>query len=153
MSAPRRIWLLAVLCVLAQQGFGQLGRGGTGVGIEIGSPTGVSILVSQPRGVSVDMLAAWDLDDFFFFNAHALFAKDLGQPLSMQFFYGPGAFIGVLDRDRSIYDEVRVGISATAGFSLPLDPFELYVRLTPRLQLIDETEAAIGGGFGVRYYF
>nr|HQU59603.1 hypothetical protein [Saprospiraceae bacterium] len=66
----------------------------------------------------------------------------------------PGAFIGLRDRGRwEFSDEVYAGISGTIGLNYFIDRFEIYLRATLRLQLIDRTDGGAGGGLGVRYYF
>ena len=46
-----------------------------------------------------------------------------------------------------------MGISGTIGLSYLIERFEIYLRLTPRLALIEATDADFGGGLGFRYFF
>lgn len=127
---------------------------GVGIGIQLGRPSGLSLNLPTNGRASIDLLAAWDLDDFFFLNGHALFQQSIGSDPQLGLFYGPGAFIGVRDRGRwEFSDEVYAGISGTIGLNYFIDRFEIYLRATLRLQLIDETDGGAGGGLGLRYYF
>lgn len=130
--------------------------GGVGVGVQLGDPSGLSLNLPTGGRASIDLLAAWDLDDFFFLNGHALFMQPLGSAPNFGVFYGPGLFIGVRDRGRGRWDfddEVYAGASGTIGLNYFIDQFEIYLRATLRLQLIDKTDGQAGGGLGLRYYF
>jgi hypothetical protein len=127
--------------------------GSVGLGGQVGAPTGVTLKFYNAGGPSYDVLAAWDLDDFFFLNVHAQF----NQPINaenvdgLEWFIGPGAYVGVIDR---VEDEAVLGISARGGLNYVLDRrFEFFVHLTPRFDLVPETDADVGGGVGFRYYF
>ena len=131
----------------------QRAAGDIGIGLQIGEPSGLSVGYYQSDGVGVDVLAAWDLDDYLYVNAHALYTRPINElnELDLYFFFGPGAFVG-LQENRNDWG-FRAGISGTAGISLMISSFEIYFRLTPRLRLIDETRADIGGGLGLRWWF
>ena len=153
----KRQWLFLYLPLLlfstyALNGFSQQ-TGDVTLGLQIGRPTGISLKYFNPSQASVDVVAAWDLDEFFFLNAHGIFEMDVGGADALNFFYGPGAFFSIEDNTnrRSINQDLSIGISATAGLNYWLNRFELYIRLTPRLSLIKATEANVGGGFGIRY--
>ena len=130
--------------------------GGVGIGIQLGDPSGLSLNLPTGGRASVDLLAAWDLDNFFFINGHALFMQPLNSAPHFGVFYGPGLFIGVRDRYNRRWDfdgKVYAGASGTIGLNYFIDQFEIYLRATLRLQLIDKTDGSAGGGLGLRYYF
>lgn len=156
---PSRSWLVPValvagLMLLPDTTLAQRGPSGAiGLGGQIGSPAGVTLKFREPSAVSYDFMAAWDADDFFFLNVHALFERPIGRHGGVHFFYGPGAFIGLRDGRRNHNDESVFGISATVGLGVLLEQFELFGQLTPRLDLVPATDSDIGVGIGVRYYF
>lgn len=129
--------------------------GAAGLGGQVGDPSGVSLKIYNPNALSYDFLAAWDLDDFFFTNVHGLYERPLKleNTSGLEYFFGPGAFIGFEDRGRE--DDVVFGISGRIGVNIPLeDRFEFYVQFTPRISLVpNTTDSDLGGGLGVRYYF
>lgn len=149
--------LLAALFVILFSDIAQAQRpGGVGIGVQLGDPSGLSLNLPTGGRASIDLLAAWDLDDFFFINGHALFMQPLGSAPNFGVFYGPGLFIGVRDRNRGRWDfddKVYAGASGTIGLNYFIDQFEIYLRATLRLQLIDRTDGSAGGGLGLRYYF
>ena len=149
--------LFAALLVTAFSNIAYSQRpGGVGLGIQLGGPSGLSLNLPTSGRASVDLLAAWDLDDFFFLNGHALFQQQLGSAPELGVFYGPGLFIGLRDRDKGRWnfeDEVYAGASGTIGLNYFIGQFEIYLRATLRLQLIDKTDGSAGGGLGLRYYF
>lgn len=121
-----------------------------GVGAQFGDPSGVTLQVRNEGAPSYDFLGAWSLNqDFLFLNGHLLFenpisAENLDRPF--QWFVGPGGFVGVGGGG-------EVGISGTIGLNLDLtDHVAIYGRITPRLELAPETQEAIGGGLGIRYF-
>ncbi len=139
----------------AQRAPGQLGLGG-----QVGSPSGITLKVYNPNTISYDFLAAWDLGDFFFLNVHGLYERplQLEGTSGVEYFFGPGGYIGFEDRDdgprRRDDDDVVLGISGRLGINIPVEQrFEFFMQVTPRINLIPDTEGDLGGGVGLRYYF
>lgn len=136
--------------LLSHPAVAQRAAGDIGIGLQAGQPSGLSIGVYQPTGMGLDILAAWDLNDFFYINPHGLFTNHIGDSETFHLFYGPGFFVGL--HDEGSEDRLRLGVSGTGGLSVMLGSFEIYGRVTPRLELIDETDVDIGGGLGFRLY-
>lgn len=147
---------LALGLFLSLQLYAQPSGGNFGVGIQFGEPSGLSMRIYQPGRMSADILLAWDLNDFFYANVHGTWEKPLAGSGTFNFFYGPGVFIGLRDRnDRGLFyrdNDVNLGVSGTAGFNVYADRLEIYLRVTPRLLLIDRTASDVGGGIGFRFY-
>jgi hypothetical protein len=138
-----------VLSVPAQA---QRAPGDVGLGVHVGQPTGVTLKIYNEQ-TSVDFLAAWDLDDFFFLNVHAIYDVHLNDERTIHFFYGPGGYIGIRDRREGLDDEVELGVSGNFGFDFMIQKFEIFVQATPRLSLVQSTNFDMGGGVGFRVYF
>lgn len=145
--------------VIQPEVYAQPSGGNFGLGIQFGDPSGLSLRFYQPGRMSADVLLAWDLNDerdFFYANVHGTWEKALAGSGKFNFFYGPGAFIGLRERNnRGLFDgdnDVNFGISGTAGFNVYVERIEIYLRLTPRLLLIDRTTSDVGGGLGFRFY-
>jgi hypothetical protein len=128
--------------------------GNFAIGIQLGQPSGLSMRFYQPGRMSPDILLAWDLNDFFFANLHGIWEKPISNDFN--FFYGPGIFLGFREHhNRRLFDdddELNLGISGTIGLNYYVDRFEIYLRLTPRLLVIDRTDGDVGGGLGFRFY-
>jgi hypothetical protein len=141
------LFLLAASPALAQ-------RSTFGLGGQVGDPTGITLRAGAP-GSAIDLAAGWNLsNNAIFVQGHLIMGeRRLGAaPSDLRLFYGPGLFLGVRDRDRSD-DEVTFGLSLNAGLSYFAGPVEIFGQLTPRLQLVDETDFILGGALGLRYYF
>ena len=139
------LFVLFALPVLAQRTAGSVGIGG-----QLGDPSGLTLKFYNPR-VSYDFLAAWDLDEFFFLNAHAVYDRHLGNTPNAHFFYGPGAFVGIHENRKD--DDIEAGISGTFGIDFLIERVEIFGQLTPRFSIVPETDGDLGGGIGLRYYF
>ncbi len=135
--------------------YAQPAAGSWGIGIQIGAPNGLNLKHYNPGGASFDALFAWDLNDYLFVNLHGIWEKPLSRTPNFNFYYGPGAFIGFLDRSRHIFDEAEIvlGVSGAAGLNVYIDRFEIFLQATPRLELIERTDAEVGGGIGFRFFF
>jgi hypothetical protein len=131
---------------LAQQPPGRVGIGG-----QIGSPSGLTLKMYQHPGFAYDFLAAWDFDNFFLFSIHGLYERAVPDS-PLRFFYGPGAVISIRDRPAAD-NEVALGISGNFGINFFMEQFEVYLQVTPRLDVVPATRGRIGGGVGLRYYF
>jgi len=143
--------LLATAAFLPQQAQAQRRSGDVGIGLQLGQPSGLSLAVYRPNSIGLDILAAWDLDDFFYVNPHGIFTTRLGDGDRFHLFFGPGAYVGIFERPQAS-EAIRLGLSATGGLSVMFDILEIYARITPRLPLFDETNTHIGGGVGIRLY-
>ena len=146
------VFLVVTSYVLtSSSAFGQAGN--VGLGGQIGEPSGVTLKLYEHPGFAYEFLAAWDLDDFFFLNAHVLFERPIPDS-PLRYYLGPGVLIGFEenqpDRDE---DELVIGISGQFGVNFFVERFEVFLHLTPRLSVIPETDGEIGGGIGLRYYF
>lgn len=128
--------------------------GSFGLGGQIGDPSGITVKLYRRPGFAYDLLAAWDLDDFFFLNGHALYENPIPDS-PLRYYLGPGVVVGFRDDDppRRSEDDVIVGISGQFGLNFFVEQFEVFLQLTPRLHVIPETDGDIGGGVGLRYYF
>lgn len=141
------IYLLPGQSLVAQRAPGDVG-----IGVHIGQPTGLTLKIYKPT-TSIDFLAAWDLNDFFFLNIHAIYDTPLNNDHTIHFFYGPGGYIGIRDRRGDLPDDVEVGVSGNFGVDFFIRKFEIFLQLTPRLALLERTDFNIGGGVGFRMYF
>lgn len=130
--------------------YAQKHPGDFAIGAQFGQPTGLTIQLYRPT-TSIDFLAAWDLDDFFFLNMHLLFDTGLNNRNTVNFFYGPGAYIGIRDRD-PLEDEVELGLSGSFGIDFMIRKFQIFFQATPRLSLVESTNFDMGGGVGFRIY-
>jgi hypothetical protein len=135
----------------AQRVPGALGAGG-----QVGNPSGVTVKIYNPNTVSFDFLAAWNRDDFLFLNMHGQYEQpiEVANVSGLEYFFGPGAFVGVQDLGEGNDEEITFGLSARGGVNISIiDRFEIYAQLTPRISLSPSTEGDLGVGLGVRYYF
>lgn len=147
-----RLPLLVVAFVLGSMGtVAAQSPGRIGLGGQFGEPTGITLKFYTQQG-ALDFLAAWDFDNYFFLNVHGLRERPIADIRGVNYFLGPGLFLGVRERGR-YEDDLALGISGTIGLNVWVDSFEFYGQLTPRLKIIESTDGSIGGGIGVRYYF
>jgi hypothetical protein len=152
-SKTRTLIAAFALTFAAVPCFAQRADGDIGIGFQAGQPTGLSIKIYKANGLSPEILAAWDLDDFFFLNVTGHIEHHLNTEQTIHFFYGPGVFLGIRDRRNELDDDVNAGFSMSAGFDVLIEKLEIFIQATPRLFLIDRTEFDMGGGIGARYYF
>ncbi len=140
--------LFSVSSASAQEVSGDIGLGG-----QVGEPAGITLKAYNPGGMSYDFLAAFDLDDFFYLNVHGTFERSISDDGQVNVFYGPGGFVGLYDRPRDLDDELALGISGRLGLNFYVEQFEIYVQVTPRIEVVPATNGDVGGGLGFRYYF
>lgn len=144
----RSLLLAFLLSLFALPHAAHAQRSSNAIGGQVGDPSGVTLLLTRP-GYDYEFLAAWDLDDFLFFNAHALTEYRLDNDYGLFLFYGPGLFVGFRDQPD---DEVVAGLSASLGIALPVDRFQFYLRVVPRLSLVPSTDGDVDAALGVRYF-
>ncbi len=139
--------------VVASPAYAQSPAGEVGLGGQIGDPSGITLKLYQRPGFAYDLLAAWDLDRFFFLNAHALYERPITDS-PLRYYLGPGILLG-FQEDAGPDEETNIVIGASGQFGVNffVEQFEVFLQLTPRLSVIPDTDGEIGGGIGLRYYF
>lgn len=120
----------------------------TSIGGQLGDPTGLALKVGAGSG-SVLLAIGWDFvgDDAINLEGHyVLRDRGLQGNRQVRLFYGPGIYASFGDTRKD-----RFGVSFGVGLETELVPaVEVYGVLSPRLQLIDETDVDLGGGVGLR---
>jgi len=111
----------------------------------------VTLKLYQNPGFAYDFLAAWDFDRHFYLNVHGLYERPIPDS-PLRYFIGPGGYIGIRSHPRRDND-VTLGVSAAFGVNFFVERFEVYLQVTPRLDLTPATQGDFGGGVGLRYYF
>lgn len=162
-AAPAGLAAVLLVCVLAglaaTPAAAQSSRppGRTGIGGQVGDPSGLTLKLYRGTGTrldrafgvtAVDVLAAWDLDDFLFVNVHAVAERPIPDS-PLRYFIGPGAFVGIDTGP----DDVAFGLSVAAGLNVFFDPFEVFVQVIPRIKVVPDTRGTVGAGVGLRYFF
>lgn len=142
------VFFMGTLC--ASSSAAQEPAGDLGIGAQIGDPSGVTLKLYQQPGLAYDFLAAWDLDRFFFLNVHALHERTIPDS-PLHYYLGPGAVAGFQDGPNGD-NELVIGVSGQFGVDFFVEQFEVFLQLTPRLNVIPDTHGRIGGGIGLRYY-
>lgn len=141
--------LLTSSQALAQPAGGTLGLGG-----QVGGDSGLTLKSYRTDGLpfqnllharAADVLLAWNLDGFFFVDAHLLREEPIPDS-PLHYFLGPGLFF------LAGGDEFATGVSGNFGVNFFSGPFEVFIQLTPRLGLLPATSGTLGGGVGLRYY-
>lgn len=156
-----KIFFAVLILALFTSDFNSLAAQNVGVGFQVGDPTGLNLHFRNTKPMRLDILFAWDFNDhdgdrdFFFVNVHGLWFKPIGGSEPFNFYYGPGAFIGVRERNRKDDDddETVLGASGNFGINYEFPRVDIFLQLTPRLELVSDTDFDIGGGLGVRFFF
>jgi len=156
------ILFIVGLCAASLPAQAQRISGSLGVGGQVGAPTGVTLKFYNAGAASYDFLGAWDArDSFFLFNIHAQFhtSRDVEniEEGDLEWFIGPGAFIGVFGDDPNDDEfgqgETTIGPSGRVGLSYAFaEHFEVFAQVTPRLSVVPATDFNVGGGIGLRIY-
>lgn len=148
--ALRAVALTAAFYLLTpSSSHAQSPAGAVGVGGQIGDPSGLTLRLYQRPSFAYDFLAAWDLDRFFFLNAHAIYERPIPDS-PLHYYLGPGAVLGIQEDGED--NELVIGMSGQFGVNFFVERFEVFLQLTPRLNVIPDTDGQIGGGVGLRYY-
>jgi len=124
-----------------------------GAGIILGEPTGLSAKLWVGEKAAVDAAVAWSFqgDGAFYLHASYLyhfFNLEPTLPDSFSAYVGGGGKI-VFRKDTELGLRIPVGLS----YMLSEVPLEAFLEVAPGILLIPGTDADIGGGIGIRYYF
>ena len=136
-----RLLPLALLAaLLAAPASAQLAIGG-----QVGDPTGLSLKFGEGRG-AILLAVGWDLDESVSAEGHYLLRnRGLQGSRTASLFYGPGVFF------RTGGPQDDFGVSLGVGLEADLTPeIEIYGLVSPRLQIIEDTDFDLGAGLGLR---
>jgi hypothetical protein len=134
---------------------------GTGVGIILGEPSGFSLKLPQGRN-SINIVIGYDLNtrgpggccgdgsrlyvggDYVWYN-YSLITVQRGR---LPLYYGPGVFV-------SLHNDPVVGGRGVVGleYQFAVAPFDLFIELGPRINVIPDTRTDLFGAFGGRFFF
>jgi hypothetical protein len=115
------------------------------IGGQVGDPTGLSLKFGQGSGSAI-LAIGWDLDESVSAEGHYLLRqRRLSGSRTASLFYGPGLFL----RTGGPRDDF--GVSLGVGLEARLAPeLEVYGLVSPRLQIVEETDFELGAGLGLR---
>ena len=143
----RTFLLAALFAALALPAQAQFAVGG-----QLGDPTGLSLKAGAGPGALL-LAIGWDLDGFDQVSAEGHYVlsqrRVQGADANLGLFYGPGLFLRASDGPGD--GDVDFGLSLGIGLEAALtQDIEAYGLVSPRIQLIEETDFGVGGGVGLR---
>lgn len=145
------VWVLTSLCI------GAHAASSFGGGIYIGNPTGVKFKANLNSSNALSSLIAWDIPgDMVYasvdyaYNFYYSIKDDEGRAVLPIFLYtGPGV------RIKSNNNNTNVGIKFTGGAGMRFKdiPIELFLEISPILDIVPATDLDLNAGIGVILYF
>ena len=139
---------------------------GTGVGIQLGTPSGITLKLPQGRMNSINLVMGYDLDGrhhvegpghdhgvgdrFYLGGEYVWYNYDLIRVRKgrLPLYYGPGAFL-------TLAGHSHAGVSGVVGLEYQFAgaPFDVFFQLGPRLSVFPHTHGDAHGGLGARFFF
>lgn len=126
---------------------------GFGIGFVLGTPTGISGSLPLGNLNAINATVGWNLGkpaNVFAQADYVWFTRDIAPVESGSFsaYYGPGVFTEVSRNP-------TMGIHAVAGveYRFAAAPVQTFLELSPGITVLPSTEATVGAGLGVRYFF
>lgn len=127
---------------------------GFGVGFVLGTPSGLSLSLPLGSANAVNAVLGYNLGDAANLQVQGdyVWIRENVLPVEsgrISVYYGPGAF-AIVGRDAS-----AAGIRAVVGIDYRFAdvPVQTFLEVGPGINVIPDTEAELGAGLGVRYYF
>jgi hypothetical protein len=132
-----------------------------GLGVMVGEPSGLSAKSWLDKTHAVDLGLAWSLSGDTDLQVHADYLihnfsllADSGIKGKMPFYYGLGGRLrlreGSGDKGK---DKLGVRIPLGVSWSPPDTQLDVFLEVVPVVDLIPDTEAALNGALGVRFWF
>lgn len=135
-------WLMSTP-VLAQRD-----PGSTTLGLQVGQPGGVTAKLYRTSSIAYDAVLTGDGDDFLRLYLSRLWERPLPES-PMHVYYGPGTLVGGRRTATALRPEL--GLSASLGFNFYAERFEVFLHVSPLLQLHPTLDPTLGGSVGLRY--
>ena len=156
--------MIAVACLLGAGGWGSAvaqdeddarsfptprSAGTLGVGLQVGQPGGLGLKWYRPSPIAYTAVLTTDGDDYLHLIVNRLWESPLhNSPLGV--YVGPGLLIGAtgLQQDGAF----ALGINGTAGLNFYVEPFEVFLQVTPRFHFLPNRRDDLGSSVGLRLY-
>jgi hypothetical protein len=125
-------------------------RSGTvGAGVQVGEPGGVTLKWYRRVPVTYTATLTTDGEDYVLLLANRLWEARLrNSPLRA--YIGPGVTLGGTTLDRR--GTLAAGLNGTAGLNFYVEPFEVFLQVTPRVRFLPHRVDDVGGSVGLRLY-
>ncbi len=144
--------IILVIVIFSGVSFAQ--SNGFGLGVILGEPTGISAKYWTASNTAFDFGLGYSFEKHSRMHLHAdyLFhVKNIfNTSENIALYYGPGARLRIVEDGKS-----RLGFRFDVGLVwIPRNtPIDVFIEVAPLLDIIPETDFAINGGIGLRYFF
>ena len=138
---------------------------GLGLGVILGEPTGISAKLWVHPSQAIDAAAAWSFTENHSFQFHADYLFHAFDVLKVDpalgrlpLYWGVGGRVKLQNHDyhqgRNNDDEL-LGVRFPVGMSLLFAkmPMDLFAEIVPILDVVPDTDFALNGAIGARFYF
>lgn len=123
--------------------------GTLGVGLQVGQPGGLGLKWYRPSPIAYTAVLTTDGDDYLHLIVNRLWESPLrNSPLGV--YVGPGLLIGATDFQQD--GALALGINGTAGLNFYVEPFEVFLQVTPRFHFLPNRRDDLGSSVGLRLY-
>ncbi|MDZ7794790.1 MAG: hypothetical protein U5P10_14210 [Spirochaetia bacterium] len=127
-------------------------EGNFGLGAMVGEPSGITGKLYLSNNIAVDATVSWSfISDKLYVHSDYLhhFPGIFGSDIpTLAGYTGIGGMIELKDNP-----EIGLRIPFGLSFTIPDAPVELFFEIVPMVLLAPETDGALNGGLGARYYF
>lgn len=128
-----------------------------GAGLYLGDPTGITLKGYLTKNIALDGVAAWSfVDDSFTLMTDAtydFFDIDFDTDVITVPFYAGGGAQLTFDDGKNNDTSATIHIPVGVAVQWVKQPVEIFVELSPGIQIAPETELDLSGGIGARFYF
>jgi len=123
--------------------------GAVGAGVQVGQPGGVTLKWYRRSPVTYTATLTTDGDTYALLLANRLWEAQLrNSPLRA--YIGPGITLGGATLRRRA--TLAAGLNGTAGLNFYVEPFEVFLQVTPRVRFLPHRVDDVGGSVGLRLY-
>ncbi|MFO8062783.1 MAG: hypothetical protein R6U31_07655 [bacterium] len=157
-SIGKFIIVLAVLIIFTAPLYAEYT---TGAGIYAGVPTGLRLKTNLNNSNSLAATFAYDLPGSmmyasldYFYNFR-YYARDADSEVPFFIYAGPGFRVKTNDANVNSSNDVHAGVKFNigAGFMFSEIPIELFLEVSPILDIIPATDFDMNAGVGFIFYF
>jgi len=124
-----------------------------GLGVQVGEPTGLNAKLWTGRENAVDFAVAWSFDGRdemlmqadYVWHSFDVFSVSSGE---LPIYFGIGGR-AILRNDPVFGARIPVGLA----YIFESTPLDIFIEITPTLNVIPATDFDFGGGLGARFWF
>ena len=147
------VWASLFLILVCSTNILAAGNKSSGIGIILGNPTGLSFKFLDTRSTHFNAALSWSFKNKTNLYLHTDFIFKRFDPVRFSTNFSMVPTMGIGGRLKTKAGRLGLRVPFGLSYNFKENPFDLFIEITPTLDLVPATDFEIGAALAVRYLF